>query len=182
MLSFTILYLIRIIEKSTENLVTQIVIASLIPVFTSITLYFIRNKKMPHPNQYYKYLSGFLLAFILLSWSVINIERSRSFQVLRSIHLNEISNQSKLSQLPILMYDQKERNYNAFLSRIQEQVNDGNANCKNGEIYLTTAGNFIQSISREIAILYRLEGYFEIDVIDEKIPLIQTKIDCTNFE
>ena len=182
MLSFTILYLIRIIEKSTENLVTQIVIASLIPVFTSITLYFIRYKKMPHPNQYYKYLSGFLLAFILLSWSVINIDRSRSFQVLRSIHLNEISNQSKLSQLPILKYDQKERNYDAFLSRIQEQVNDGNATCENGKIYLTTAGNFIQSISREIAILYKLEGYFEIDVIDEKIPLTQTKIDCTNFE
>ncbi len=182
MLSFIILYLIRIYEKSTENLVTQITIASLIAAYIPISYYLIRYKKIPYPNQYYKYLSSFLLSFILLSWSVINIERSRSFQVLRSIHVNEISNQSKLSQLPILTYDQKERNYRAILSRIKEQVNDGNARCEDNTIYLTTIGNLIQNMSAEIATLYKLEGYFEIDVLGEKTPLSPTKIDCGYFE
>jgi predicted PurR-regulated permease PerM len=181
-MSFTILYLIRIFENSTKNLVTQIILASLIPALTSILYYLIRHRKRPNSNQYYKYLSGFLLAFILLSWSVINIERSRSFQVLRSIHTNEISSQSKLNQLPILVSDQKERNHNAILSRLKEQVDDGNARCEDDQIYLTKVGNFIQSMSAQIAKYYKLEGYFEIDEIDQKAPIIPIEIDCRYFE
>jgi hypothetical protein len=180
--SFTILYLIRVFENSTKNLVTQIILASLIPALTSILYYLIRYRKRPNSNQYYKYLSGFLLAFILLSWSAINIERSRSFQVLRSIHTNEISSQSKLNQLPILVSDQKERNYNAILSRLKEQVDDGNARCEDDQIYLTKVGNFIQSMSAQIAKYYKLEGYFEIDEIDQKAPIIPIEIDCRYFE
>ena len=181
-LSFTILYLIRIIEKGTENLVTQIILSSLIPALIFIAYSLNRYKKTLYSIQYYKYLRGFLLAFILLSWSIINIERSRSFQVLRSIHVNEISHQSKINQLPILASDQKVRNYNAFLSRIKEQVADGNARCEQDQIYLTKIGNLIQSISVEIATHYKLEGYFEIDSIDEKTTSALVEIDCSYFE
>ena len=181
-LSFAILYLIRIIEKGTENLVTQIILSSLIPALFFIAYHLNQYKKTLYSIQYYKHLSGFLIAFILLSWSIINIERSRSFQVLRSIHVNEISHQSKLNQLPILASDQGVRSYNAFLSRIKEQVDDGNAECEEDQIYLTKVGNFIQSISVEIATHYKLVGYFEIDAIDDKTSLALVEIDCRYFE
>jgi len=181
-LSFAILYPIRIIEKGTENIVTQIILSSLIPALIFIAHHLYQYKKMLYSIQYYKHLSGFLIAFILLSWSIINIERSRSFQVLRSIHVNEISHQSKLNQLPILASDQGVRSYNAFLSRIKEQVDDGNAECEEDQIYLTKVGNFIQSISVEIATHYKLAGYFEIDAIDDKTSLALVEIDCRYFE
>jgi len=181
-ISFVILYLIRIIHESADNLVTQIIISSSSPGIIFFTYSLIRNKKKPQPNQNYKYLSGFLLAFIVLSWSVINIERSRSFQVLRSVHVNETFGQSKLNQLSILASDQEERNYESFLSRINEQINDGNARCEDDKIYLTIVGNLIQRVSEEIATRYKLRGYFEIDAEGKHKPSMKIEIDCRYFE
>jgi hypothetical protein len=181
-LSLIFLYLIRIIHVNTDNLVTQIVVSSLIPGIILFTHSVIRYRKNPQPNQNYKYLSGFLVAFILLSWTVINIERSRSFQVIRSVHVNKILGQSKLNQLPILVSDQEERNYRAFVDRIREQINDGNIKCEEEKIYLSTVGNLIQVVSAEFAKQYKLGGYFEIDQEHDKTPSIEIKINCGYFE
>jgi hypothetical protein len=182
LMSFAFLYIIRIIYETTENLVTQIFISSLIPGFIFLTYSLIREKNKPHRNQNYKYLSGFLLTFIVLSWSIINIERSRSFQVLRSVYINEITSQSELSELSILAPNQEERNKSAFLRRINEQINDGNVRCDEDKINLTNVGNFIQATSAEIAKYYNLEGFFEIDETDKRKPSTPTRIDCRYFE
>ena len=180
-ISFAFLYIIRIIYETTQNLVSQIFISSLIPGVIFLTYSLIQDKKL-HQNQNYKYFSGFLLTFIVLSWSMINIERSRSFQVLRSVHINGITSQSELKQLSILASDQTDRNYRAYLSRIKEQINDGNIRCDEDKIYLTYVGNFIQAVSAEIAKYYKLDGFFEIDKTDERKSLTPTEIDCRYFE
>ena len=181
-MSLISLYFLRLAFPNTQNLVYQLVIASVFP-YILILAYNIRSKNLiRHSEANHKYLIGILVTFLIFTYSFLNIERSRSFQVLRSIGLNEANNNSKLSELPVLNLNHEQRSITAIEKRINEQIKNGNVICSNKKINLTRSGKIIEKISSLIATYYKLWGYFEVDT-----PLSGKKSNkeienCENFE
>jgi hypothetical protein len=108
----------------------------------------------------YRVLLATLLTTTLFSYSLLNIDRSRSIQVIRLIELNRELGNSKVESLSNFRYKNTPFLNPDIQQRIQEQVELGTIVIKDKEINLSVYGDVIFVISNQLAQIYNLTGFF----------------------
>lgn len=83
-----------------------------------------------------------LLFFLTAQFTILNIDRSRSFYVLSWIDLERIQIRGDSYDLSQVISSEKS-NVNAIADRITEQVSRGLVLSKNSKLYLTQRGEFV---------------------------------------
>ena len=102
-------------------------------------------------------LTSIVVAFTLISFFTLNIDRSRSFYLIKWVSesgdtgttLQEISKSKNFSPEDI----------KDFRQRINEQKESGTLKVENGQIKVTFLGSIVVSVSRFFAKFASLEGY-----------------------
>lgn len=152
-LLLAILAIWRLVETNTFIFI-QIIICTLILL---LTLYSLRLTKFKS-----KFLKGnellvISISFIIVTFLLLNIDRSRSFFLLKwvesvgnnGISLTELQKQKILSDTDIT----------AIKQRIQEQDQSGFLFMHNERIYISREGKFLVFIFRNVASFENLKGY-----------------------
>jgi hypothetical protein len=105
-------------------------------------------------------LTSIVFAFTLISFVTLNVDRSRSFYLIKWVSessktgttLQEISESKNLSPEDI----------KDFRQRINEQKESGTLKVENGQIKVTFLGSIVVAISRFFAKFASLEGYLKV--------------------
>ena len=101
---------------------------------------------------------GALLTFLILTSTVVNIDRSRSFYVLGWVYKNEVRESQNHIDLSTVTSSEK-LNLNGVVQRIKEQETRGLL-IKNGTVEnLSTTGKVVYRISSIFARAFHLEGW-----------------------
>jgi len=99
-----------------------------------------------------------LVAFVLVTFTTVNVDRSRSFTTLKWVHelqlsgpvsVDEIENAKRLTA----------RDVTAIEQRIEEQVQFGTLNGKGDGFVLSAFGEIILSIANGLSVVCNLKGY-----------------------
>jgi hypothetical protein len=104
-------------------------------------------------------LTSIVVAFTLISFFTLNIDRSRSFYLIKWVSessnsgttLQEISKNQNFSNADIA----------DFRQRIQEQRESGILKVENGQIRITVLGAVVVAVSKFIAKIESLDGYLK---------------------
>jgi hypothetical protein len=150
-----LLLVFRKLKGFNEILFDQILFASLILVF--LALMYIKLKK----NCKFGGLEVFIAAvlfFNLATYSLVNIDRSRSFYILAWIDKKELVLNAGRVDLTDIQSPEK-RNAPAIISRLEEQI-DRNLVVRQGdELKLTLSGKVYLGIADFLAKIYSLNGW-----------------------
>jgi hypothetical protein len=104
-------------------------------------------------------LTSIVLAFTLISFVTLNVDRSRSFYLVKWVSesgdtgttLQEISKSKNFSPEDVKDFSQ----------RINEQKESGTLKVENGQIKVTFLGSVVVAVSRFFAKFASLEGYLK---------------------
>ena len=104
-------------------------------------------------------LAIIVLSFTLLSFFTLNIDRSRSFFLLKWV--SESSDQRTTLQEIGISQNFSIKDMQDFKQRIQEQKESGTLKEENGQIKVTTLGSAIVAVSKFIAKVLSLNGFLK---------------------
>jgi hypothetical protein len=98
-----------------------------------------------------------LTVFTLLSFAILNIDRSRSFYLIKWV---SISGDSGISTEDIAKrYGLSGRDFSDLGQRVEEQKESGSIVENDGKLHLTLLGKFVANVSTLIANFANLSGY-----------------------
>lgn len=156
-IGFLILAFWRLIQNSTF-LFTQILVVTLI---LGVLVYFFSSIFESKFSTVLRgrELTSIVLAFTIISFITLNVDRSRSFYLVKWVSessdtgttLQEISKSKNFSPEDI----------KDFRQRINEQKESGTLKVENGQIKVTLLGSIVVSVSRFFAKFASLEGYLK---------------------
>ena len=104
-------------------------------------------------------LAIIVLTFTLLSFFTLNIDRSRSFFLLKWVSESSESG-TTLQEISVSQYF-SEKDIEDFKQRIEEQKESGTLKEENGQVKVTALGSAIVSVSRFIAKAVSLNGFLK---------------------
>jgi hypothetical protein len=104
-------------------------------------------------------LTSIVVAFTLISFFTLNIDRSRSFYLIKWV--SESSNTGTTIQEISRIQNFSSADIADFRQRIQEQEESGTLKVENGRIKVTFLGSIVVSISKFIAKIESLDGYLK---------------------
>jgi len=156
---FLILLVFRKLQFLGDLLFEQIVLSSLCSLFSILILrYFFNKQKIL--ELFIVGLIGALTFFMLSSFSLVNIDRSRSFYVLAWADEGKIRTSVEMLDLSNVVSLEKS-NVIAIKTRIDEQVARGLIVEKEGLFGLTKYGKLYLKISKFLAATYNLQNWHE---------------------
>jgi energy-coupling factor transporter transmembrane protein EcfT len=154
-ISFVLFALIRKIDTDTFSFLQIIMVTFLIAVFV-YTLSFLGYRNFSsifHGRE----LTIVLIVFTLLSFAVLNIDRSRSFYLIKWV---SISGEKGISTAELAdKYNLSSQDFSDLSQRVREQKESGTLFESKGKLHLTRAGKAIASVSTFIAGFASLTGY-----------------------
>ena len=154
---FLILALWRLFQNSTflftQILIVTVILGVLVYLFSSILES--RFSAVLRGRE----LTSIVLAFTIISFITLNVDRSRSFYLVKWVAessdtgttLQEISKSKNFSPEDI----------KDFRQRINEQKESGTLKVENGQIKVTFLGSVVVAVSRFFAKFASLEGYLK---------------------
>ena len=155
MIGFCLLALIRLFDPNTF-LFIQILILSILLLITLYT-YTAKSKNKMSIILRGRELVSIVILFALLSFSLLNIDRSRSVYLLKWVSISE---QSELtSQEFIGSRANSKLDVRDLTQRLNEQKSIGTISIRGDRIELTTMGRFIVRLSNFASSFQNLKGY-----------------------
>ena len=157
---FSLLIAVRSMGIGNSLLFEQITFLALI---ISLIVYAIRKamrkfrltKKFSYPSNLFIALAS-LLFFLLAQFSILNIDRSRSFYVLSWIHLEKIEIEGNSYDLSQVESGEKS-NLGAIVDRIREQEVRGLVKVNNSKLQLTSRGETVLWVANTSGYLFHLD-------------------------
>ena len=149
--------MLRRFETAIDILYVHIILSVIIT--TLLFLLFGKSLKTNFSTLlFYKIVTSSLITLVFL-FSLLTIDRSRSFYLLRLVDINSKINESKILGL----YDFKVNNELIFDSgyeqRLQEQVKLGLIALEGNSAKLTSSGKLLYNVSLLSAKIFRLSGF-----------------------
>lgn len=124
-----------------------------------IFLYLLETLK---PNSFTSFFHGkelivVLISFLIVSFLVLNVDRSRSFYLIRWVEISEPHGTSiyKIAD----KYDLSNQEVKDFNLRIREQVSSGTISISRGTMHLTLMGKLLANLFSFTAKFESLNGY-----------------------
>jgi hypothetical protein len=159
---YFLLLILRRLKLGNNQLFEQISIVAIIQLISvALFIYFNRNfgpgKSTPEVTMYLAVL-GTLLFFVTAQFSLLNIDRSRSFYVLSWVQLEEVQLEGRVYLLDSVK-SQEKVNYDAIAERIEEQKSRGFLTTKNSEIRLTKMGGVLMWFANNAGSLFDLRNW-----------------------
>ena len=102
---------------------------------------------------------GVLASFLILTSTIVNIDRSRSFYIIAWVYENEVK-QSNLQVDFTEVLSSEKKNSNGMSERLQEQIARGFIRNEGSMLKLTLKGAILYEISSGMASIFHLEGWF----------------------
>jgi hypothetical protein len=154
-----LLFLFRYVNDSSAALYAQILISSLITTsILGLILFFKSKEEFCSHISLVKVTACFFLCYSLLSSTVLNIDRSRSFYVISWVNLNLIG--VNKNSIDLTLVESSERlNQKAINARISEQTSNGNIQISGDRLVLTNQGKILYRLSSACAVLFKLNGW-----------------------
>lgn len=157
LLAFLVLALIRLFDSKTFSFIQIILVTSLIGIVT-YTFSFMSNGTFGKLLKN-REIAITLIVFTLLSFSILNIDRSRSFYLTKWVHISQ-ERGTTVDEL-VQKYDFSRQDYQDLLQRVEEQKQSGTIVESDGRLKLTSLGKIVVRISTLIAKVENLNGYPE---------------------
>lgn len=159
---FFVLFCLRYTSDKGSFLFEQILAVTMaISVTVLLFLLLKRNKlkiRFSLPVLVSLTLISSMLFFILAQFSLLNIDRSRSFYVLSWVENSSVTISLGNIDLSDVRSPEKQ-NAEAILNRVREQESRGFLSISDSEIALTQKGKFVLRIANVLGKLYRLENW-----------------------
>ena len=156
-----ILFLSRNFVEFDLPLFEEIIYASILSVALTLGLTFLLKKRrlLNDSNQLLIYINiiALLVSVLILPYSLLNVDRSRSFYVLSWVDQNKIS---KLGdQILVDVLSSQSLDIAGVSQRIQEQQQRGLIREADGRYQVTISGSFILGIANFLSELFNLENW-----------------------
>ena len=159
---FLSLFLLRIIGWGGSLLFEQILgVSVFLVLLVTIELLLIHKSsksRMPFETLICSALIASMLFFTLAQFSLLNIDRSRSFYILSWIDNGSMRVQGGLLILDKVKSNEK-MNQEAIWERIQEQRLRGLVSVQNSELELTSKGELLLSFANLLGKIFHLENW-----------------------
>ena len=153
------LLLTRQFNDSGAALYSQIILSCAVTTILLAFTLFLTNRKdfFSFVNEV-KIVACFFLCYSLLSSTVLNIDRSRSFYVISWVNSELISIKKGFIDLSAVRSPEK-LNQEAIEDRIEEQEARGNIKFLEGKYILSNRGKLLYQFSNHCAALFKLHGW-----------------------
>ena len=140
-----------------EEIILAAVLSSILCLISGF--YIARVKALIGSVRMIAYLAfiGLLIATIVFPYSLVNIDRSRSFFVLSWVDLGKISDKSGEITLSVISHESVDKA--GVLQRLNEQQQRGLVSKKDNSFELTDYGKFMLQIANFLAKLFNLENW-----------------------
>ena len=154
-IAFIFFALIRKFDTDTFSFLQIIMVSILIAIFV-YTLSNLGHKRISS-IFYGRELPIVLIVFTLLSFAVLNIDRSRSLYLIKWV---SFSGDQGISTAELAVkYNLSSQDFSDLSQRIREQKESGTLVESEGKLHLTRVGNAIAAVSTFIANFASLSGY-----------------------
>ena len=139
----------------------EIIFSATLAIFLALGFSILHKKKSGAAKIWtnFAYLSfiGFLVSLLVLSNSLLNIDRSRSFYVLSWVDQKKVSSIDGVIEESISSTEAND--LNSLEMRIMEHEERGLIKNENGKYYLTFRGGVILNLSNFLAQIFNLENW-----------------------
>lgn len=154
-IAFLLLALVRHFDSSTFSFIQIILVTILLAGIIYVSSFFAKHKifGVLHNRE----LAVILIVFTILSFSILNIDRSRSFYLTKWVQISG-EHGTTVDEI-ISKYNFSTQDANDLLQRVNEQKQSGTIFESDGRLKLTAVGMFIVGVSTFIASFENLNGY-----------------------
>jgi hypothetical protein len=153
---FFVLYVLRLTGFLNQFLFEQIIFVGILTGFVSLIL--LSWKKSKFSVTISEILLIVTLFVSLANFSLLNIDRSRSFYLLAWIDQSKVRESNSNLDLGMVLSSEN-KNVNAIQVRINEQVSRGLVSINGNQYYLTGLGEVYLLISNKAADMFDLENW-----------------------
>ena len=140
-----------------EEIILTAVVGS---IFTFFVFAYLKNRNIfNEPVRMISYLTviGLFLSVLVFPYSLVNIDRSRSFYVLSWVNLNKVQIES--GELILSVNSSESVDKRGVLLRLNEQEQRGLVSEMEGAYQVTRYGKFLLRIANLLAHLFHLENW-----------------------
>lgn len=161
LVSCLILFFSRNFIDHNVPLFEEIIYASILSTLLTLgSTFFLKNRELLYDsNRLLVYINiiALLSSVLILPYSLLNVDRSRSFYVLSWVDQNKISKSG--NQILIQVQSSESLDIVGIKQRVEEQQQRGFIRENNGVYQVTEIGSFMLGVANLLAELFNLENW-----------------------